>query len=364
MCRPERVAHIAEALSPLPVDLGVENNRSPGVEIVQFGNDLLLSKPRGAPYKGVSRIGLPRKADDRDRWIRRSVGVLCKAIKDTSGRDPENLAILASWNKGVTMVSKALRGTKPEDEIHHQVHFDETEVFLASRVVAFCLEPKRPAQHTDDLATLLNLIAAVFKSRGLKNALRDASRLIDLAASVLAGTAGNRSPLSHAAGLLKRLETHRFLGDPGKDWLFVRGLFRSAATPILRTIASDVEYLMVFNRGRRISAGLRELWQDEGAYSRGRLVLDTALAEDQLLSGVTDLHGLNVMTIHKAKGKEFDGVVIIDDANVSPLAYSREQPPFPRARRLLRVGVTRARFHTLLLTDVIQPCPLLAGHNL
>jgi DNA helicase-2/ATP-dependent DNA helicase PcrA len=43
------------------------------------------------------------------------------------------------------------------------------------------------------------------------------------------------------------------------------------------------------------------------------------------------------MTIHKAKGKEFDGIVLVEGAFVSQLFdTNREQPPYQRCRRLLR----------------------------
>jgi DNA helicase-2/ATP-dependent DNA helicase PcrA len=92
--------------------------------------------------------------------------------------------------------------------------------------------------------------------------------------------------------------------------------------------------------------------------------LDAALAQDQLLSGGNDLYGIHVMTVHKSKAKEFDAVVILDDANSCPFLFCQEKPPYPRSRKLLRVGITRARYHVLLLTDLFKRTPLLDGHVL
>lgn len=56
------------------------------------------------------------------------------------------------------------------------------------------------------------------------------------------------------------------------------------------------------------------------------------------------------MTMHKSKGKEFDGVVLVEGAHVSPfLNTNREEPPYHESRRLLRVGITRARNHVVIL---------------
>jgi DNA helicase-2/ATP-dependent DNA helicase PcrA len=58
------------------------------------------------------------------------------------------------------------------------------------------------------------------------------------------------------------------------------------------------------------------------------------------------------MNMHKAKGKEFDGVVLVEGAFKSSFFDERnEQPPFERSRRLLRVGLTRAR----TLVTIVRP---------
>ena len=68
------------------------------------------------------------------------------------------------------------------------------------------------------------------------------------------------------------------------------------------------------------------------------------------------------MTIHKAKGKEFDEVVIFEGRHngriVRPNATDTE-----RAQSLLslRVGVTRARRNTTILTPDSDPCPFICS---
>jgi DNA helicase-2/ATP-dependent DNA helicase PcrA len=76
------------------------------------------------------------------------------------------------------------------------------------------------------------------------------------------------------------------------------------------------------------------------------------------------------MTIHKSKGKQFDGVIVIREGRhngqrqVSSFVWWDDEPPHWRSRKILRVGVTRARVHTLILEHVFPACPIMAGHNL
>ncbi|MYF86064.1 MAG: ATP-dependent helicase, partial [Rhodospirillaceae bacterium] len=101
--------------------------------------------------------------------------------------------------------------------------------------------------------------------------------------------------------------------------------------------------------------------RNEGA----RGLIESAITEDQIIGSDGGLSGTNVMTIHKSKGKEFDGVIILHlGNNISPLSPDYEQAPHTKSRRLLRVGITRAKHHVLMLTDAYSPSPLLKGHGL
>jgi DNA helicase-2/ATP-dependent DNA helicase PcrA len=244
---------------------------------------------------------------------------------------------------------------------------DEASVLLSSSLVAFLLEPRREtdAGEFQDLEEGLNLAATVFRARGGKGNLSQAQRLAESAALCRTGSSLRaNSVAAKLLTLLRELRKHTFSGEPKRDWLEARRMLRDAGANPLESISADAEQLAAFQRGRRITAGLTDLWQSQGDYRHARDTLDAVLAEEQILSGGDDLHGIHVMTIHKSKGKEFDVVIIYDDPNSSPLVFCREVAPYPRCRRLLRVGITRARHHVLMLTDLYNPSDLLAGHRL
>ncbi|EKL8245035.1 hypothetical protein KUT41_15675 [Pseudomonas aeruginosa] len=125
---PERIEHIKDALDPVFVDLGSDNNRSPGTEIAVFGNDILEKTPRRAPYAGVGRI-LYDSRQEPVQWMRMALGRFFVSAK-ANGLELENIAILATTGRGVAKISAALNGgAKP---IPHKVLFDEKE----SKVIA------------------------------------------------------------------------------------------------------------------------------------------------------------------------------------------------------------------------------------
>ena len=66
------------------------------------------------------------------------------------------------------------------------------------------------------------------------------------------------------------------------------------------------------------------------------------------------------MTIHKAKGKEFDEVIVFEGAHVGRLVRDNASDrDIEQARLALRVAVTRARSRTTVLTPKWQVSSLL-----
>jgi len=356
---PDRLTQIIAALAPLEVALGGQNNRSPGVEIVQFGNDILANTPRGKPYLGVSQVNLNPKAAERDKAIRRAVGIINQAIQKQTGRPPGSVGFLTNWGKGVAIVARALQGDGSNREIPHRVVMDEAEVLLATRVVALCLEPVADIWTT--LSTGLGLIAEVYRGQG------KADKVATLTKAAAAAARGELAKKAKCPGglkaVLEELQSTPLTGEPGADWLRIRRLFEGSGVDELKRISQQVIYLMAFNRGRRITDALAETWLRRGGYVDARATIEAAITEDQIVGSDGALDGINVMTIHKSKGKEFDGVILLHLGMLSPFSPDGETAPQLKSRRLLRVGITRARHHTLLLTDAFSASPLLAGHK-
>lgn len=359
---PERLGEIMDQLSPLPIELGSQNNRSPGVEIVQFGNDILTNSPRGAPYDGISQMQFRADAVSRDRAIRQAVGRIYKLVEKRTGRMPASVGYLTRRNTGVAIIAKALQGDENTREITHRVVMDETSVFLATRVVACCLEPTPDVWAK--LATSLELLSDLYRAKGntgTKKAEQLSRNAQDARDHEIRGAA--KAPRVLKA-ILEKVLVDGFSGNPGRDWLTIRELFADSETTELKLVATQVVYLMGFNRGKVIGDALAAIWMRTETYQGARQIIESAIAEDQILGGDGTLHGLNVMTMHKSKGKEFDAVIVLHLGNSSPIPHDSEPAPQIKSRKLMRVAITRAKHEVLLLTDAFNPSALLAGHKL
>jgi DNA helicase-2/ATP-dependent DNA helicase PcrA len=369
---PERVIAVREALQPLEIDLGTQNHRSPDSEILAFGNDILTGKVRGTPYKGVSilRYRPEKPPPNWNHVLRHALYRIFKAIRAETGAFPETVAILVSNNRSALKMSNALNalGTNVGKSVRHKLLFDEAESLLSARFAAFLLEPKDLARLDGDVATSMEMVAAARRATG--QARKEATKLQEQAIKIRNGKALKINIAKTLRSLITHLSLAQLTGDPAKDWLTVKHALRATDQSELVRVARQLDFLVAFRRGHRIAAALSAEWLRDGAYTKARFALDQALAQEQILDGVEAPIGLQVMNFHKAKGKQFDGVIIVREARRtktgvdSSFVWRGDDPPYPKSRRVLRVGITRARIHTLLLDPLWPACPLLSGHRL
>ena len=368
---PERVIAIREALKPHEIDLGTQNHRSPDSEILAFGNDILTAKPRGAPYKGISLLQY-RPEKPTPNWnhlLRRALLILFKNIRAQSGKKVETIAILVTNNRSALKMSNALNalGTNVGKPVRHKLLFDEAEALLSARFAAFLLEPKDLSKLESDVATSIEMIAAARRATGQSRA--EVTKLLEQANKIRSGKALNINIANALRGLISSLALADFSGDPADDWLAIKHALRAVNQAELTRVAAQLDFLVAFRRGHRISSALSSEWLRDGAYTKARAALDQALAQEQILDGVEPPKGLQVMNFHKAKGKQFDGVILVREARrtgagvESSFVWRGDAPPYSKSRRVLRVGVTRAKEHALILDPIWPPCPILKGHK-
>ncbi|MDH4187631.1 MAG: ATP-binding domain-containing protein, partial [Nitrospira sp.] len=219
-----------------------------------------------------------------------------------------------------------------------------------------------------DVAMCLEVLAQARRATGTGKA--EVDTLLRQAAQIRAGKPPKINIIKALRTVLNLLRQVGFSGDPAADWLAVKRALRESGQKELVRAAQQLDYLVAFQRGHRISAALSEEWLRDAAYTRARSALDGALAQEQILDGAEVRFGVHVLNVHKAKGKQFDGVVLVRGVRhtgkyrESTFVWRDDETPYVKSRRLLRVAATRAREHLVILDPVWPACPLLKGHNL
>jgi DNA helicase-2/ATP-dependent DNA helicase PcrA len=105
-----------------------------------------------------------------------------------------------------------------------------------------------------------------------------------------------------------------------------------------------------------LNSSLAQIWRDNSNYIGASDAVQSAITQEHFATSTRVWNGVCVMTIHKAKGKEFDEVVVYEGLYGGRIVVGND---FDRAKLNLRVAVTRAKNNVVIFTPRTDCCPLL-----
>ena len=351
----DRLKHLRDYLRPAEFDLGGDNHRSPNSGILTYANALL----HNTPLPSVPEVVVaPYYPNSFDMTMHAAVVWMFSNLR-REGIERPSVAVLGRTNLMVANVSDYLtqehvyngRLLKP---VAHDVLWDTALTISGSLVVASILEWSALPKGTALMQTF-ELLAEYFD---VKNASKFGG--VKYAKTMSEKLSVDMIRLGHGDALKYKLSKHfdkayetmqAFSGSPGDDWLRSRSLFDTNIGK-LDSLYNDVKFVRLFRASDQIGECLSNLWDEQASYLGASNALRRPLEMQSLQAAYREPHGCSLMTVHKAKGKEFDGVVIVDGNSRNSSAFIRPNASASErdnARRLLRVAITRARRRVVLL---------------
>jgi len=350
---PERLNQLRTELDPPEYDLGGENHRSPSGGILGYARAVLRNEP------------LPATADVQTvtYWPRQFAGAVHASVVwmfsqlRKAGVENPSIAVLTRTNGLAAQVSDLLAEARTYNNqslrpIEHDLVWDANLTAAAAQVVASILEwPEHPPDA--GVAATMDRIADYFE---LKNASKETQSAVDKMTRYRSSAARVRTGVTlkrpkDAAVIQQARETGLdFVGDAAKDWLRARSVLDGPSD--LREIFQNARAVRLFRATDEIGGRLREEWDRSGTYGNATQLVRRALEASMISGEQREPRGCVVMTLHKSKGKEFDGAILVEGQYVAQFFSAKEESDESRhqaARRLLFVGITRARHKAAIL---------------
>lgn len=357
------------------VDMQGDNHRSNGTDILLFGNDVLKGKFTKNEYVGIEVNTYPANENQALATLMTTTYAIRKRLV-ASKQKGWSLAVLVPTKKMTRLVSDAFR--EPPEKftpIHHMASIDLDAAILAAEVVSYLLQPPSLFH----LEGFIDLICNYFRGKGGDDPSKTDLAQADSIRKAFAKyrekkSAGQAVPAnSITVAMVASYEAAYaavLTGDPEKDWISIRKTLDSGPCTRLKSIAIEVRNIRLLERGTQLRQDLSKNWRDFGGYKDALAITRQAFVREHFSTQSKPEQGVIVMNMHKAKGKQFDEVIIFEGwpryfkkeiiANPDRIVRGNDRKNADsQSRQNMRVSITRGKKTTTILTPDKDPCVLL-----
>ena len=373
---PERLNNFRDAFTPREINLGTDNHRSSNTEITTFGNDLLIGTFRQKKYKGVTLISFdPYPGPAMSTLVTTTYAARQRLIKQ--GIKNWSLAILVPTKRMTHQVSEALRRPLAGmSAVFHSAVIEMEAAILGTEIMALLLQPAASSRHFEQL---VELMCNYFQGKGgaeptqaaLKESLGIRKAYEEYQSCRAEGKAIRKSNiLVKVIAVYEQTRALVLTGAPDKDWQAMWQILENGACNRLKEVADEIRNIHILDRGTKLRQALSQDWRDNGGYHNALFITRQAFIQEHLSTNARPETGVVVMNMHKAKGKQFDEVIIFEGWPIrrkniilyNPdriVRFNSREMIDDQARQNFRVSVTRGKRQTIILTPKGDPCVLL-----
>ena len=369
---PARLDQFRATFEHKEIVLQGENHRSAGTEILLFGNEVLTGKFSKEKYIGIELKTYPANENEACTALVTQTYAARKRLVDSKKKD-WSLAILVPTKKMTRAVSDVFREPLAKmPPIRHSAAVDLDAAILGAEIVSFMLQPPS-LFHLDGV---IDLLCNYFHGKGgdspTKSDLQQAASIRKaFALYAEKKAAGTQLPKnSLMVSLLQAYEQLRAIaltGDPDQDWRAVRKVMESGPCVRLKEVAIEVKNIRLLERGTQLRQELSQDWRTFRRYENALGITRQAFVREHFATQSKPETGVIVMNMHKAKGKQFDEVIIFEGwpryvkkkivANPDRIVRANLKENIDdQARQNLRVSITRGKQRTTILTPLGDPC--------
>lgn len=374
---PKRLDHFIEAFAPKQFDLAGDNHRSKGTEIALFGNDILRGKFSKSAYDGVA-FDVFVSAELPSIIKLKGTVLAARSRLVAQGNQGWSMAVLVPTKKLTRVVSDHFRvGTGQLPAILHDAAIEMDAAILGAELIAYLLQRGGGEAHRTDF---IELVSGYFRGKngneatasGINEAaaIRKAySAFVERAAE--GKTVPKNSIIVPMLTVYNECQALHLMGDPDADWIAVRQLMEEGSCKRMAEIGAETRNVRLLGRGTQLRQALSQDWRNTGGYRNALAIIRNAFVQEHFSNRSKPERGISVMNMHKAKGKQFDEVVIfegfprrkyngeiVSNSNRIVRGNSRSNAG-SEARQNFRVSVTRAKKRTTILTPKDDVCVLL-----
>lgn len=378
---PKRLDHFKAAFETTSVDLSTDNHRSAGTDIAAFGNDILVGKWRQEKYLGIDVEVYDSGGAAQPMTALIKATYLARKRLVEGGRRGWSLAILVPTKRMTRLVSDSfLAPPAMMTPIEHVATLEREAAILAAEAIALLLEPDLDGMH---FAKSVQLLCNFFQGKGgnvpTKGDMDEAANIKKaFEESILRRAQGKatraNSVISAISEAYQDARTIVLSGDPDADWRAVWKCLEEGRCKRMQEVALEVKNIRLLDRGAQLRLDLSQCWRDAGRYVGALDLIRNSFKQEHFAVAGKVETGVLVMNMHKAKGKQFDEVIIFEGwprvvkgeivGNADRIVRGNSPGTADeQARQNLRVSVTRGKSRTLILTPRSDPCVLLLHEN-
>lgn len=370
---PERLNNFREAFNPTEISLGRVNHRSTGTDILEFGDSILNGSLEKKAYRGVN---VEFFEAEKNQAYTKLITIVFAAFKRLEEKKINNwtIAILVPTKKLMRLVSDNLSNPPGKlKRLPHTASIDIEGAILSAEVIAYLMQPNIDGQHFEKF---IGLVCQYHMGRGgesptkgdlqeavnIKNAYNDYTKRKKEGKSLK-----KRSILNNIITTYNEACSIKYTGDPNKDWMTVRHVLEKGCCKRLNGLAVESRNIRILGSGTQLRQDLSNDWRENSGYKNSLDIIKQTFVKQHFSSETKPERGIVVMNMHKAKGKQFDEVIIFEGwPNIykGVIQYNGDRiiknnscdSDNEQSRQNLRVSVTRAKSHVTILTPKIDPC--------